>query len=82
MQETQGLQNMQLLDAASQTLPPKGHQFQYSGSATLKFDIGEKIFAAHCVVMKNSAGPFIAVNLMRRNSVFTSLHMISFNFPT
>ena len=38
-------------------------------TTTLKFDIGDNIFAEHFVVMKNLTGPFIGLHLMRHNSV-------------
>ena len=36
---------------------------------TLKFDIGDHIFAEHFVVMKNLTGPIIGLHFMRHNSV-------------
>ena len=38
-------------------------------TATLKFDIGDHIFAEHFVVMKNLTGPFIGLLFMRHNNV-------------
>ena len=38
-------------------------------TATLKFDIGNQIFAEHFVVMKNLTGPIIGLHFMRLNSV-------------
>ena len=40
-----------------------------TATATLKFDIGDHIFAEHCVVMKNLTGPIIGLHFMRHNSV-------------
>ena len=38
-------------------------------TATLKFDIGDHIFAEHFAVMKNLKGPIIGLHFMRHNSV-------------
>ena len=40
-----------------------------TATATLKFDIGDHIFAEHFVVMKNLTGPFIGLHFMKHNSV-------------
>ena len=40
-----------------------------TATATLKFDIGDHIFAEHFVVMKNQTGPIIGLLFMRHNSV-------------
>ena len=40
-----------------------------TATTTLKFDIGDHIFAEHFVVMKNQTGPFIDLHFMRHNSV-------------
>ena len=40
-----------------------------TATATLKFDIGDHIFAEHFVVMKNLTGPIIDLHFMRHNSV-------------
>ena len=40
-----------------------------TATATLKFDIGDHIFAGHFVVMKNLTGPIIGLHFMRHNSV-------------
>ena len=40
-----------------------------TATATLKFDIGDHIFAEHFVVMKNVTGPIIGLHFMRHNSV-------------
>ena len=39
-----------------------------TATATLKFDIGDHIFAEHFVVMKNLTGPIIGLHFMRHNS--------------
>ena len=38
-------------------------------TATLKFEIGDKLFAEHFVVMKKLTGPIIGLHFMRNNSV-------------
>ena len=40
-----------------------------TATATLKFDIGDYIFAEHFVVMKNLTGSIIGLHFMRHNSV-------------
>ena len=40
-----------------------------TATGTLKFDIGDHIFAEHFVVMKNLTGPIIGLHFMRHNSV-------------
>ena len=40
-----------------------------TATATLKFDIGDHIFAEHFVVMKNLTGPIIGLHFMKHNSV-------------
>ena len=40
-----------------------------TATTTLKFHIGDHIFAEHFVVMKNLTGPFIGLHFMRHNSV-------------
>ena len=40
-----------------------------TATATLKFDIGDHIFAEHFVVMTNLTGPIIGLHFMRHNSV-------------
>ena len=39
-------------------------------TATLKFEIGDNIFAEHFVVIKKLTGPIIGCHFMRNNSVF------------
>ena len=56
---------------------PPSFQIQFSNgqlekpisTATLKFDIGDHIFAEHFVVMKNLTGPIVGFHFMRHNSV-------------
>ena len=38
-------------------------------TTTVKFDVGDHIFAEHFVVMKNLTGPIIGLHFMRHNSV-------------
>ena len=40
-----------------------------TATATVKFDIGDHIFAEHFVVMKNLTGPIIGLHFMKHNSV-------------
>ena len=40
-----------------------------TATTTLKFDIGDNIFAEHFVVMNNLTGPIIGLHFMRHNSV-------------
>ena len=40
-----------------------------TATATLKFDIGDCVFAEHFVVMKNLTGPIIGLHFMKHNSV-------------
>ena len=40
-----------------------------TATATLKFDIGDHMFAEHFVVMKNLTGPNIGLHFMKHNSV-------------
>ena len=47
----------------------KGQLGKPIATATLKFDIGDHIFAEHFVVMKNLTGPVIGLHFMRHNSV-------------
>ena len=56
---------------------PPNFQFQVAdgqlekptATTTLKFDIGDHIFADHFVVMKNLIGPIIGLHFIRHNSV-------------
>ena len=40
-----------------------------TATATLKFDIGDHIFAEHFVVMKSLTGPITGLHFMKHNSV-------------
>ena len=52
-----------------------------TATATLKFDIGNHIFAEHFVVMKNLTGPIIGLHFMKHNSVvFDTTHGL-IHFP-
>ena len=46
-----------------------GQLEKQTATATLKFDIGEHVFAKHFVVMKNLTGFIIGLHFMRHNSV-------------
>ena len=46
-----------------------GHLEKPLATATLKFEIGDNIFAEHFVVMKKLAGPIRGLHFMRSNSV-------------
>ena len=50
-------------------------------TATLKFDIGDQIFAEHFVVMKNLTGPFIGLHFMKHNSVVIDTTHGLIHFP-
>ena len=50
-------------------------------TATLKFDIGDHIFAEHFVVKKNLTGPFIGLHFMRHNSVVIDTTHGLIHFP-
>ena len=52
-----------------------------TATATLKFDIGDHIFAEHFVVMKNLRGPIIGVHFMRHNSVVIDTTHGLIHFP-
>ena len=52
-----------------------------TATATLKFDIGDHIFAEHFVVMKNLTGPINGLHFMKHNSVvFDTTHGL-IHFP-
>ena len=55
-----------------------------TATATLKFDIGDHIFAEHFVVMKNLTGPIIGLHFMKHNSVVidTTHGLIHFQYLT
>ena len=50
-------------------------------TATLKFEIGDHIFAKHFVVMKNLIGPIIGLRFMRHNSVVIDTTHGLIHFP-
>ena len=52
-----------------------------TATATLKFDIGDHIFAEHFVVMKNLTGPVIGLDFMRHNSVVIDTSHGLIHFP-
>ena len=52
-----------------------------TATATIKFDIGDHIFAEHFVVMKNLTGPIIGLHFMRHNSVVIDATHALIDFP-
>ena len=52
-----------------------------TATATLKFDIGDHIFAEHFVVMKYLTGPIIGLQFMRHNSVVIDTTHGVIHFP-
>ena len=50
-------------------------------TTTLKFDIGDNIFAEHFVVMKNLTGPIVRLHFMRYNSVVIDATHSLMHFP-
>ena len=52
-----------------------------TATATLKFDIGDHIYAEHFVVMKNLTGPIIGLHFMRHNSVVIDTTHGLIHFP-
>ena len=52
-----------------------------TATATLKFDIGDHIFAEHFVVMKNLTGPIIGLHFMRHKSVVIDTTHGLIHFP-
>ena len=50
-------------------------------TATLKFDIGDHIFAENFVVMKNLTGPIIGLHFMRHNCVVIDTTHEIIHFP-
>ena len=52
-----------------------------TATATLKFDIGDHIFAEHFVVMKNLTGPIIGLHFTRHNSVVIDTTHGLIHFP-
>ena len=58
-----------------------GQQEKPIATATLKFDIGDHIFAEHFVVVKNLTGPIIVLHFMRHNSVVIDATHGFIHFP-
>ena len=52
-----------------------------TATATLKFDIGDHIFAEHFVVMKNLTGPIIGLHFMKHNRVVIDATHVLIHFP-
>ena len=52
-----------------------------TATATLKFDIGDHLFAEHFVVMRNLTGPIIGLHFMRQNSVVIDTTHGLIHFP-
>ena len=52
-----------------------------TATATLKFDIGDHMFAEHFVVMRNLTGPIIGLHFMRHNSVVIDTTHGLIHFP-
>ena len=52
-----------------------------TATATLKFDIGDHIFAEHFVVMKNLTGPFIGLHFTKHDSVVIDTTHGLIHFP-
>ena len=52
-----------------------------TATATLKFDIGDHIFAEHFVVMKNLTGPINGLHFMKHNSVVNDTTHGLIHFP-
>ena len=52
-----------------------------TATATLKFDIGDHVFAERFVVMKNLTGPIIGFHFMRHNSVVIDITHGLIHFP-
>ena len=52
-----------------------------TATTTLKFDIGDHVFAEHFVLMKNLTGPIIGLHFMRRNSVVIDTTHGLIHFP-
>ena len=52
-----------------------------TATATLKFDIGDHVFAEHFVVMKTLTGPIIGLHFMKHNSVVIDTRHGLIHFP-
>ena len=64
-----------------QTQVANGQLEKPRATATLKFDIGDHIFAEHFVVMTNLTGPIIGLHFMRHNSVVIDTTHGLIHFP-
>ena len=75
--------NILKIDDASnfQIQVAKGQLENPTATATLKFDIGDHIFAEHFVVMKNLTGPIIGLHFMKHNSVVIDTKHGLIHFP-
>ena len=58
-----------------------GHLEKRLSTATLKFEIGDNLFAEHFVVMKKLTGPIIELHFMRNNSVVIDTTHGLIHFP-
>ena len=58
-----------------------GQLEKLTATATLKFHIGDHIFADHFVVMKNLTGPIIGLHFMKHNSVVIDITHGLIHFP-
>ena len=58
-----------------------GQLEKLTATATLKFDIGDHIFAEHFVVTKNLTGPIIGLHFMKHNSVVIDTTHGLIHFP-
>ena len=64
------LNNLKIDDPPNFQIQVRNGQLEKpTATATLKFDIGDHIFAKHFVVMKNLTGPIIGLHFMKHNSV-------------
>ena len=52
-----------------------------TATATLKFDIGDHMFAEHFVVMKNLTGPIVGLHFVKHNSVIIDTTYRLIHFP-
>ena len=59
----------------------KGQLEEPTTTATLKFDIGDHIFAEHFVVLQNLTGPIIGLHFMKHNSVVIDTTHGLIHFP-
>ena len=64
-----------------QTQVANGQLKKLIATATIKFDIGDHIFAEHFVLMKNLTRPIIGLHFMRHNSVVIDITHGFIRFP-